>query len=89
MTMPITPMTVPRFSRGVISKARVHTMGMATPLAIACSTRASRSNPKLGATAAKAEAAANSTNPPANNRRTGNRPNRKAFSGITTASTIA
>ena len=89
MTTPTSPMSTPRFSFGAMSSNSVHTMGMATPVAIACKTRATMSNENVGADAAKSEAHVNSANAPANSFRTENRPSRNAFSGMTIASTMA
>ena len=89
MTRPTRPMTTPRFSFGAMSRISVHTMGMATPVAVACRTRATISSPNVGARAAKTDAPANSTNAPANSLRTENRPSRNAFIGMTIASTMA
>ena len=72
-----------------MSRINVHTMGMATPVAIACMMRATSKSPNVGARAARADAHANSTNAPANSLRTEKRPSKNAFIGMTIASTMA
>ena len=60
MMSPMTPMAVPRFSRGNTSRIPVNTMGMDMPVQAACSTRPSSSTQKFGATAAAKLPAVNS-----------------------------
>ena len=87
MMSPTTPMALPRFSRGKVSMMMVMTMGMTTPVAIACMTRPSNRKGKLGAAAHTPAASANHAMPPRNNLRVEKRPTKNAFMGMTTAST--
>ena len=64
-------------------------MGIATPVAIACITRAESKSGNVGATAAKSDASVNSTKAPANSFRVEKRPSKNAFSGMIMASTMA
>ncbi len=87
MISPMTPIAVPRFSRGNTSKITVNTIGMAMPVHTACSTRPSSSTQKFGASVAAKLPAAKMTNALMNSCRVLNRPIRNADSGMTTAST--
>ena len=89
ITTPTRPINTPRFSFGAMSSNSVHTMGMATPVAIACSTRATRSSGKVGAKAATSDAIVNSTKAPVKSLRTEKRPSKNAFMGMMIASTMA
>ena len=74
MMRPMTPMAVPRFSRGNTSRITVNTMGIDMPVHAACNTRPSRSTQKFGAIAAARLPAVNSANAEMNSWRVLNRP---------------
>ena len=74
MMSPMTPMAVPRFSRGNTSRITVNTMGMDMPVQAACSTRPSSSPQKFGATAAAKLPAVNSAKAEMNSWRVEKRP---------------
>ena len=59
ITMPATPMAVPRFSTGKTSIGTTETSGKSTPEAAACSTRPQMSRKNVGAAAQSAVPAAN------------------------------
>jgi len=87
MMSPMTPMAVPRFSRGNTNSITVNTMGMAMPVHAACSTRPPSSTQKLGAKAAARLPTVKMANAVMNSCRVLNRPIRYAESGMMTAST--
>ena len=86
MIKPIAPIAPPRFSRGMISRMTLKTMGMTKPVAQACKTRPKSSNPNTGETADMMLPTAKMLMPPKNSLRVSNLPMRNAASGITTAS---
>lgn len=88
MMRPTIPMALPRFSRGNASRMRVNTMGMTTPVAIACITRPASRKGNDGASAATKLPSPNHEMPPTNSLRVLKRPTKKAFRGMMTASTM-
>ena len=64
MMRPITPMALPRRSRGNTSRITLDTMGSTAPVAAACITRPAMSTGKLGATRAIKLPAPKSDRPP-------------------------
>ena len=84
---PTMPMAAPRFSRGKMSKIKVKTMGMTTPVPKACKMRPSKSMGNAGAQAATTAPAAKSAMPDTKSLRVEKRPIKNAFIGMITAST--
>ena len=76
MMSPMTPMAVPRFSRGNTSRITVNTMGMTAPVQAACMMRPSKSTQKFGATAAARLPAVNTDSAVMNSWRVVKRPTR-------------
>ena len=84
---PTMPIAAPRCSRGNTRRMSVNTMGMMMPVAHAIMTRPRRMTSKFGAHAAMMHEMQNQPMPPMNSLRVLKRPTKKAFSGMTTAST--